>query len=381
MKIEDKLFILIIVLIMLGGLVKPILFPKETNYLENREANQIPELSLTTILDKTYQDDFELALADQIPLAGNMKLTNKTFNILLTLAYSNISNNNYVSLGSGIYLIENYITYGRGSLKSKIPQLDIKISNFSLKKEQNPDVEFYLYYIEKDTDINFEDNDKLGAYEYIIENLNPTIKAAKFEINNIDKYKEYFYRTDHHWNYKGSYKGYQELTELMGLDNIITPDDEVCLNLNWSGSKARAFGGQQIFKEEFCAYKFNFPEHTIFINNESANNYGKYEEFFNGSGSEVSYGIFYGGDVGLLEFNYHQENKENLLIIGESYDNAINELLASHFNKTYNVDLRAYEEDIGQEFNLNEFISEHDIDKVLLIGNIDYYTSNVFVLN
>ena len=33
------------------------------------------------------------------------------------------------------------------------------------KKYKN--IDFYLYYIEKDTDINFDTNEKMGTYEYI----------------------------------------------------------------------------------------------------------------------------------------------------------------------------------------------------------------------
>ena len=62
-KIEDKIFLIVLVTIMLGGLIKPILMPKNISYLENREANQIPKFKLADILNKTYQDDFELALA------------------------------------------------------------------------------------------------------------------------------------------------------------------------------------------------------------------------------------------------------------------------------------------------------------------------------
>ena len=67
-------------------------------------------------------------------------------------------------------------------------------------------------------------------------------------------------------------------------------------------------------------------------------------------------------------------------MIGESYDNAINELLASHFNHTYNVDLRNYERENGKPFNLDAFVTEHSIDRILLIGNIDYYVMEEFNL-
>lgn len=67
-------------------------------------------------------------------------------------------------------------------------------------------------------------------------------------------------------------------------------------------------------------------------------------------------------------------------MIGESYDNAVLKLLASHFNNTYSIDLRYYEAYMGQSFSLSEYLREHEIDKVLLIGNIDYYLMTEFQL-
>lgn len=69
-----------------------------------------------------------------------------------------------------------------------------------------------------------------------------------------------------------------------------------------------------------------------------------------------------------------------MLVIGESYDNAILKLLASHFNKTYSIDLRNYERTFGAKFQFSEYVKDSQIDKVLLIGNIDYFTMSEFML-
>ncbi len=381
MKLEDKLFIIALIAILLGGLLVPIVRPRNYNYLENRSANQIPKLSIESLLDKTYQDNFELALADQIPLAGTMKLANKTISVLSRIYYPFYDDKDKISMGSNLYLKDDYLIYNTDNIDEFKNVLDNRIVNYNEKTQENPNVEFYLYYIEKDNDINFENNKKIGVYEYLISGLTENIKTAKFEINNISEFKEYYFKTDHHWNYKGSYKGYQQIVELLGLNNAMSPSKEACLNFNWSGSKARNIGGQLILKEPFCAYRYDFPEHEVYMNDEVLNEYGQYLEYFDNKLSEMNlYGNFYGMDTSLVEIDYHQEEKENLLIIGDSFDNAITELLASHFNKTYNIDLRYYEDEMGEKFNLNEFINDNKIDKVLLIGNITYFNSDTFLL-
>ena len=69
-----------------------------------------------------------------------------------------------------------------------------------------------------------------------------------------------------------------------------------------------------------------------------------------------------------------------ILIVGESYDNALLKLLASHFNKTYSIDLRNYERENNKKFNYLEYLNDNNIDKVLLIGNKDYFTMSEFNL-
>ena len=73
-------------------------------------------------------------------------------------------------------------------------------------------------------------------------------------------------------------------------------------------------------------------------------------------------------------------DRENVLVIGESYDNAILKLLASHFGRTYSVDLRYYRNYLGSDFSLSDYLRRNSITKVLLIGNVDYYISPDFAL-
>ena len=55
-------------------------------------------------------------------------------------------------------------------------------------------------------------------------------------------------------------------------------------------------------------------------------------------------------------------------------------MIASHFNKSYCVDLRAYEMDMGHKFEFDKYIFENNITKVLFVGNIDFYVANIFNL-
>ena len=102
--------------------------------------------------------------------------------------------------------------------------------------------------------------------------------------------------------------------------------------------------------------------------------------FFAGEGGTPSYGGFYGWDAGEVTFSAGRTDRENILILGESYDNAVIKMLATHFNHTYAVDLRYYEAYMGEKFSFSDYVEERGITQVLLIGNIDYYLMDEFRL-
>lgn len=379
-KVINTCFLGVFLLIIYTGLLKPLIKPITINYAENRTANLLPTFSISTFLDKSFQDQYEKALADQLPLSSKMKKAEKTLELLTKLTYFQIDNSQFHKINTGLLYKDNYLIYGSYDFNDIKESLDQKIKNLNEAVERLPEIKFNLYYIEKDTDMNFEAGQRLQAYEYMTSKLDQRIVSTKYAINSLSDFQNYFYRTDHHWNHKGSYKAYEEIVHWLDVGEPIPKSEEICMNTTFSGSKAASIGGNLVLKEQLCAYQFDLKPHDIFINGEATDRYGNYKDYFEQGKDKGSYGEFYGGDDGLLEFDFHLENKENLLIIGESYDNAINELLASHFNHTYNVDLRNYERENGKPFHLDAFVKEHSIHRILLIGNIDYYVMEEFNL-
>ena len=90
--------------------------------------------------------------------------------------------------------------------------------------------------------------------------------------------------------------------------------------------------------------------------------------------------VNYSGEWGEVILDTGTTGRGNLLMLGESYDNAILKLMASHFDRVYSVDLRSYEQDMGKPFRLAEYLREHRITKVLLIGSTPFFTSDDFMV-
>lgn len=384
-KIINILFIFCIFMYIFFSLIKSFVKPKDIIDMENRYANKYDSISSKKYFNGSMQDNIENTLSDQILLSSILKKGNNYIKgtILKQYVDSYYKNNSldYLNvLGVSFYGKDNLVYYYRNLNDVKI-NLDKKINNYNSFAVNNKDVDFYVYYIEKDTDINFNTNDKSGIYEYIADRLK-NIKSSKFSINNFDEFKKYFYKTDHHWNYLGSYKAYQEVLDLLKVDIPLKYEEKVCLNKSFSGSKASTSVFNKIMKDEFCAYKFNFADMDILVNGEEKD-YGLQNEFLNNKTNlDINYGNFYGGDDGEIIFkNNASGSKDNILIIGESYDNAILKLLAEKFNTTVSIDLRNYKYYIKKDFDFQYYKEKYNINKVLFIGNVDFYVSDIFMID
>lgn len=378
-------FVGAILAVTVAGAAQTVLMPDELAAGENRYANKLELPTLDGYLDGSFQDGVEAALGDQVTLSATLKNVYQKFNsysiklLINPFLNSQAAENKYTNLGS------SFIFGGKNLVlspwdKSRAAEFDDRIENYNELMPKYDDVDFYVYYIERDTDINFETGEKPNLYDYLRDRLNIDDEHIDcFEVNSFEEYHENFYETDHHWNYKGSYRGYLDLVNLLGIeDEPLEPIETVHLSDSFSGSRAKNYAAS--YSESFDAYRFDFPEMSVTINGEAAEDYGKQEYYLSGEGSDARYGSFYGGDNGETVISTGREERENILVIGESYDNAVLKLLASHYNNLFSIDLRYYEKFMEKPFKLSEYIKEHDIDTVLLIGSNTFFSSPDFAL-
>ncbi len=370
---------------MLFSLGRTLFFPTAINKYENRYAERIEIPTLNGINDHIFQDSIESALADQIPYAQNVKhIYNNSTSAYLYSVLSPIlhnRNNSYVPFNSLYLFDEDQLVFPPMKLEDLTPSLDKKADSLNKTFKKHRDIEFFIYYIEKDTDIDFETEKKLGAREYLFDKIDlPDTNLACYEINDYDTFRTYFYKTDHHWNNKGSYVAYTDLLNFLAIqEEPLQPLEEVPIGY-FSGAKAATVGATN-FTEEFDAYKFDFPMMNVRIDGAPVVDYGQEDVFYTDDYfDELSYGGFYGADNGEVAISTGNSEKANILLVGDSFDNAIIKLLATHHNNTYAVDLRNYEHFNGQPFDFSAYIEENEIDKVLIIGNIDYFVMDTFNL-
>ena len=190
-----------------------------------------------------------------------------------------------------------------------------------------------------------------------------------------------YFKTDHHLNIRGIHSAYRQLVESIfgGPDqnpHYLEPTNWFSIpNLEFRGSEARRAGKFDKLYDSLDDGVFNIPEYNVYIdgvlsdngyNDMNRRNYlsGAYPE-----GKFVNhYANYFGEDHGLVEFVNGNSAGKNLLVIGDSFDNALLPLISSHFYQSFFVDLRYFAKKMGRNFSIDDFVQDNRIAVVVFFS-------------
>ena len=281
-------------------------------------------------------------------------------------------------LGDTGYLIEDYREYYNPD--AVVEQARI----FNEQMAKCPGVQSYVYLVNSSRTLDFDHLDQTLPLYTVLRESYPDSVVDCLSIKSVEEYCNYFYKTDHHWNYKGSYQGYTQIIRMMlGEDEpLLEPLETVVFPMNYNGSLCERMK-RAISDEPFAAYRFEFPPMKVEFNGVKKTTYGKQEAYFKGKYNANQrmtnhYGEFYGGDWALVHLSTGDESKENLIVLSNSFSNAVTLPIASHFNNTYFVDLRHYKRTFHEKFSLSRAIKKWNVTKVLTLGDGAYFKSSLY---
>ena len=348
-----------------------VLGPKGIIEKEYRGANALPILSVREFAKEDFDRRFEDALIDLMPAGEELKdFALGARNVFYKqLSWITINpNSGYRPIGNQVYTYDNhdYLLWHKSddSFFKNVSQKAVDAADFY---NQIPIREKYVYVVTVDRGVDFDhpQNDLVEK----ISKYYKDFKVDSLDVPDFETYMRFFMRNDHHWNYEGAYQGYKDVIKLIlgEKEPIKQPEQKVVFNYSANGSKSR-IGNFYEFDEKFTAYEFNLGSYTSYVNYEKEP-YGAQEKYFNdpelrnGIGV-ITYGEFYGDDYKIVEFDFNQPARKNLLLVGFSDTNAVNCIIASHFNKTFVTDPRKMTK---KEFL--DLIDDNKIDALLLMPN------------
>ena len=141
----------------------------------------------------------------------------------------------------------------------------------------------------------------------------------------------HWYRTDHHWTTEGAYAAYVALAKQLhfapyGQEDFTT----TVVSDRFYGTSHAAAGIPFLRTDSITLYRYESDGHfTLLLDGKLAPFEGFYD--FDKLQTRDGYGVFFGGNYGTLEIT-DGTDRESLLVIKDSFANALLPFLARHFD-------------------------------------------------
>ncbi len=286
------------------------------------------------------------------------------------------------ALGDTGYFVENLKSFV--GTPERLERINVYAECYNKNFALAGDVKKYLYLVESSrcTEITEDLTGENPVFTRIREAYDVTASDS-LALDHYSQYLDWFYRTDHHWNYKGSYQGYCDLIDMMfgpeeeKIEPIETVEfSDVIFNGSYSKRVSKVLSA-----EPFTVYRFpEFVPYRAVIDGKPTRKYGNADQYFKGKYSKAKlanhYALFYGGDNGEVILKTNRPEKKTLLIVSNSLANAVKLLLLQHYDAIYVVDPRHYYKEKRAKFNAKSYIQKYEIDEVLFMGDATFFLTD-----
>lgn len=254
-------------------------------------------------------------------------------------------------------------------------------------KQTNPQVQFYTYFINRATNCDWYDRTEgIFAYDYAdyfkgLLGPDSGITCGTFAISSLKDYMETGYKLDFHLNHVGAYRAYRDIYQMLVRDMDMTPmkqplsevDYDHLLTIGQTIKDPASADIPEAAMDVFKTYKFYYGSFASYVDDKQVV-LGMEEEYslgqINRDPTFQHLFSFYGGQTGVVRFEFNQPERPNLLILSDSQGRPIRKLLASHFNRTIYLD-----DAQTNRLDLNSVIQENDIDVVVFVGQFSLFQS------
>ncbi len=420
---RTKTFTILIMLMLMVAFASYFIGIQNNGNRENRTMANFdmvfnPEKDSVAYKD-TISERFEAALRDQFKLriqAVDLWIVANYLTSVLAkdiYFYENKSNAyTYTEIGDYIRIDgTNYISNKPILEEQNDSSIRIHIDQINRLHKMFPDMHFYAYYVTQANETGWFDDylgvevpDCFGKVESLLPEY---VRTDRLKYKDLEDYKSNHYASDHHWNHMGAQRGYEDIYKMISGDMELSPVKKPKREINYSelydfvyrGSYSNNLGNVYKGYDEFLGYEYDLPQRKIFaITPENMNviplrELGLQREYIRGEFNPDSdhYIAYYGTGIsenGDRMFNDHNaiymiqnENSDtnhNLLIYGDSYNRAIRDMLASHFDTTlyFQRDIFIYD-----NVFIDDLINKYNIDTILFSGVHSIWTIDEYVFD
>ncbi len=337
--------------------------PVEILVSERRKAQQMPEASVESVMDKSFFDDFEKYLTDQFPLRDGFR----TVNAAIRMKLLRQTDNSKVYLSDG-HISEFQSTLSESSVKSVADKLNsiyekyIKDANAKVYYSVVPDKNYYL--AEKNGFPSLDYDKMLGIFHSEIKNME---YIDIFDCLTADDY----YTTDSHWKQENLSAVVDRLSQKMGFKTRSFSDYKIQKIANFEGVYAPrlALGSMS---DEIITLSSDVTDNAKVFNLETnktaqgvydmskLSGYDKYEVYLSGAAAFLT-----------LE-NPLAEEKRELVVFRDSFGSSLVPLMLEGYSKITVVDIRYISPQI-----LGEYVDFTNCDVLFIYNTLILNQSNI----
>lgn len=362
-------FVGLIILITVLNIIKP---SNQTSVAENRDLQQKPKISTSKISDGKFASDYSKYMSDQF--IGRSKFIKLKSKFDLFLGKKEIN---------GVYIAKNdYLMEGFKKADDNVTNM--KIDNINLFVRSNPKlkvsvmiapnkVEIYKHLLPK----NIPVDSQVDYLNNLREKLDPKIKfidlVDTFERNkNSD---ELYFKTDHHWTTDGAYLAYVEFCKKQNLEPVnIKSFDKSLASDSFRGSLYYKNGAQIGKPDSLYLYLTQANKPVVVKYYDTKLKVPSLYDVDKLDGRDP-YEVFTGGNHTQIKIRTNIDTDRRLLLVKDSYANAMLPFLVDNFSEINVVDLRYF------TGSMKDIIHNNDITDVLLLYNVNTFNSDSSILS
>lgn len=336
-----------------------ILLPDRTfSPVENRTLSKMPDFSWSALVDGSYTSKLEKYLEDQFPLRdGWMGLKNRYEYLLGKREFH------------GVYLCGDRLIH-------KIEDASRAEQNIAYlqKLTELTNIPVYLGLIPTAAEV-YRDQLPAGAENFdqaaYLKKVRESVPDAVWV--DMEKWMDgasgvsLFYRTDHHWTSAGAWHGYAALMEAMGepFEPLGTPET---VSDDFYGTLYSSSGVHWLAPDTIERYVSG--EGVTVENFEKGDTHGLYVDSF--LGEKDKYASFLGGNTPLYIIrNPEAASEEKLLVVRDSYSDAMAPFLSQYFAEIHLVDLRYYRTSVA------EYARENGMDRIFVCYSVENFVKDM----
>ena len=351
------------------GIAGLIMKDRSFSDMENRTLAQQPEVTGEKIINGEFQDSLETYLSDQMPLRDGLYSLKVDYERLMLKTFQN-----GVYFADDGYLIQEY------KENTGLVDNNVRYINGFAEKVDVP-VTFMLVptassVLSDKLPAGCLNDDQLDTVNRVRDGLDERINCVCpiERLKTAAQKNQVFYRTDHHWTAQGAYAGYEELMKALGK-RVADADYE------YNTFKGEFYGTlyskapsaiQQA--DTFTAPKNPMGTYTVEFakaQEDPRTLVGMYD--VTKLETKDKYATLFGGNFSHLTIHSNAANDEHVLVIKDSYANAVLPYLADSFSTVEVVDMRYYH---MEEQTVSELIKAKGITQVILLYNVDFFDSD-----